>query len=251
MSHRDHPYNCGVRIDWAKFGAVLFDLDGVLTPTALVHRAAWKEAFDAFLAGHPGTGFSEFTEADYADHVDGKPRSDGVRDFLSSRGISLPEGSGDDQPGFGTVGALGNLKNSAFLDRLRGAGVDPYPGSVALLDRLDELEIPCAVVSSSANAAEVLAAAGLTGRCRVLVDGKTAREQGLAGKPSPDTYLAAARLVGMAPDRCVVVEDATSGVAAGRAGGFGLVIGVDREGRAKELREAGADVVVGDLAATI
>lgn len=251
MLHRDRPYTHGMTIDWAKFGAVLFDLDGVLTPTALVHRAAWKEAFDTFLLERLGTDFPRFTEADYADHVDGKPRSAGVRDFLESRGITLPEGTADDPPGFGTIGALGNLKNSAFLDRLRISGVDPYPGSVDLVDRLDELGVPWAVVSSSANAAEVLDAAGLSGRCKVLVDGRVARDRGLEGKPSPDTFLEAARLLGCAPDRCVVVEDAVSGVAAGRAGGFGLVVGVDREGRAEELRDAGADAIVSDLAATI
>lgn len=245
------PYTPGMDIDWTRFDAVLFDLDGVLTPTALVHRAAWKEAFDGFLHELSGAEFSQFTEEDYLTHVDGKPRLAGVRDFLASREVSLPEGSDDDPPGHETVVALGSLKNAAFRRLLHESGVDPYPGSVQLLDRLDELDIPWAVVSSSANAGEVLDATGLSNRCPVLVDGKVARDRGLKGKPNPATFLEAARMLDVAPDRCVVVEDAVSGVAAGRNGGFGLVVGVDREGRAEELLEAGADVTVPDLGATI
>lgn len=237
-------------IDWAFYDAVLFDLDGVLTPTAELHRQAWTEMFDAFLAEH-APGQRPFGPDDYLGYVDGRPRFDGVRAFLAGRGITLPEGSPGDPPGDGSVGALGNRKDEAFNELLQRRGITAYPGSVALLDVLAALGTKTAVVSSSRNAPVVLAAAGLTSRFAVLVDGAAAEERGLAGKPAPDMFLAAATELAVAPPRAVVVEDALSGVAAGRAGGFGLVVGVDRGAGADGLRAAGADVVVDDLALTI
>lgn len=225
--------------------AVLFDLDGVITPTADVHRQAWKETFDGFLAGR---GITEaFSGDDYHRYVDGKPRYDGVRSFLASREITLPEGDTEDPPGHGTVQALGNLKNQAFRQVLAREGIRPYPGSSRLLDLLDRRRVPWAIVSSSANAADVLTAAGLEGRAATVVDGVEARRRRLAGKPAPDTFLAAAADLGVVPAEAVVVEDAISGVHAGRAGGFGLVVGVARQNAGDELLRAGADRVVSDL----
>lgn len=232
-------------IDWTEFDGVLFDLDGVLTPTASVHTAAWKRTFDEFLESRGLT--PPFSGDDYLEYVDGKPRYDGVRDFLASRNVQLPEGDPDDPPGFDTVCALGNAKNDRFRRVLREDGVDAYPGSLALLDVLERRRMKLAVVSSSANAGDVLDAAGLAERFAVRVDGIVARAERLAGKPAPDTYLHAARLLGVDPQRAIVVEDAMSGVAAGRAGGFGLVIGVARSGDDGALEAEGADIVVSDL----
>jgi beta-phosphoglucomutase family hydrolase len=227
------------------YGAVLFDLDGVLTPTAEVHMRAWSRMFTAYLESR---GVSEpYTEQDYFDYVDGKPRYDGVRSFLTSRGIAIPEGSPDDSPEAETVCGLGNRKNVEFSRVLESDGVQAYPGSVLLLDRLDAAKVPVAIVSSSRNARPVLRAAGLLDRFEVIVDGIVAAERSLAGKPAPDTFAAAAADLGVAVDRAVVVEDAVSGVAAGRAGGFGLVVGVDRGAGAERLQESGADIVVADL----
>lgn len=228
------------------FSGVLFDLDGVLTPTAEVHRAAWKRTFDEFLTSRSVD--EEFTLEDYLRHVDGKPRYDGVRDFLASRSIDLPEGDPGDPPSWETVAGVGNAKNGAFTEVLESDGVEPFAGSVRLLDHLVDAGVAVAVVSSSANARAVLAAAGLLDRFDVVIDGVVARERGLPGKPAPDTYLAGAADLGTDPARTVVVEDAISGVQAGAAGGFGLVVGVDREGIADDMRRAGADVVVADLA---
>ncbi|MBM6405459.1 HAD-IA family hydrolase [Phycicoccus sp. CSK15P-2] len=239
---------------WDHYEAVLFDLDGVLTPTARVHMAAWAEMFTSFLgsldtsrAGFEDADTSPYTEDDYYAHVDGKPRYEGVADFLASRGIELPEGSPTDPPEAETVCGLGNRKNAAFTAVLERDGVEPYPGSVAVLDLLRELGTPLAVVSSSANAPAVLAAAGLADRFVTVVDGAVAAALRLPGKPEPDTFLHAARECGSAPDRAVVVEDAVSGVRAGAAGAFALVLGVDRGAGVDTLRAAGADVVVGDL----
>lgn len=241
-------------VAWREHAAVLFDLDGVLTPTAEVHMAAWSEMFNAFLSGIDShrAGFeradtSPYTDADYFDHVDGKPRYEGVADLLASRGITLPQGSPDDPPSAETVCGLGNRKNDAFTEVLERDGVRPYPGSVALLDRLRDLGVPLAVVSSSANAPAVLAAAGLSDRFVTVVDGRVATRLGLPGKPAPDTFLHAARECGAAPDAAVVVEDAVSGVRAGAAGAFGLVVGVDRGAGEQALLDAGADLVVPDL----
>ena len=236
-------------VTWREYDAVLFDLDGVLTPTAQVHMRAWAEMFDSFLAQYddPSADTSPYSDADYFAHVDGKPRYDGVRDFLTSRGIRLPEGDPGDPADAETVCGLGNRKNEAFNAVLERDGVEPYPGSVALLDVLRDLGMPLAVVSSSANAPAVLAAAGLADRFVTVVDGRVATELGLAGKPAPDTFVHAATECGTTADRSVVVEDAVSGVRAGAAGDFALVIGVDRGAGAEVLRAAGADLVVTDL----
>ena len=233
-------------VDWKRYAAVLFDLDGVITPTAVVHMAAWSELFNDYLAEHQ-PGQERYTDEDYFAHVDGKPRYDGVRDLLAARGISLPEGSSDDPPTALTVRGLGNRKNDAFNRVLDRDGVQAYPGSVDLLDHLRDLDVPLAVVSSSANARHVLEAAGLIDRFGTVVDGGVADRLGLAGKPAPDTFLHAAEELGAAPADAVVLEDAVSGVAAGAAGRFGLVVGVDRGAGPTALTNAGADVVVADL----
>jgi beta-phosphoglucomutase family hydrolase len=231
--------------------AGLFDLDGVLTRTAVVHAAAWKEMFDDFLrrrAAETGEPFLPFdAHADYDRYVDGRKRADGVRAFLASRGIQLPEGSPDDPPAAATVHGLGNRKNELVLAKL-AHGVDVYPGSVRYVEALRDAGLGRAVVSSSANTKAVLEVTGLDTLFDVVVDGVVAERDGLAGKPAPDTFLAAAGALGVAPADAAVFEDALAGVEAGRAGGFGLVVGVDRVGQAEELRRHGADIVVTDLA---
>ncbi|PWR15807.1 hypothetical protein DKT69_09110 [Micromonospora sicca] len=232
--------------------ACLFDLDGVLTQTAKVHNAAWTETFNAFLrarAEATGEPYRPFDPGpDYNRYVDGKPRADGVRSFLASRGITLPEGAPDDPPEADTVHGVGNRKNVVLLKRIHTDGVEVYPGSVAYLEAAAAAGLRRAVVSASANCREVVGAAGLDRLLEARVDGVFARERGLRGKPHPDTFLAGAELLGVAPANAAVFEDALAGVAAGRAGGFGHVIGVDRVGQADELRAHGADVVVTDLA---
>ena len=229
-----------------EYDTVLFDLDGVLTPTAEVHMRAWEKLFSGYLAEQ---GISEpYQESDYFDYIDGKPRYDGVRSFLASRGITLPDGSLDDAADVETVCGLGNRKNDVFGLVLATEGVQPYPGSVAYLDHLAAAGAKVAVVSSSRNAPAVLAAAGLADRFEVVVDGVVAAREGLAGKPSAETFIYAAQQLGSAIERSVVVEDALSGVQAGQAGDFGLVVGVDRGVGADRLLQAGADVVVSDLA---
>lgn len=223
-------------VDWADYAAVLFDLDGVVTPTAEVHMRAWSEMFNAFLDTEEGQ--VPYTDADYFAHVDGKPRYDGVRDFLASRGIPAPED---------LVVELGDRKNDAFNHVLDRDGVTAYPGSVALLDHLRDLAMPLAVVSSSANAPAVLEAAALADRFETVVSGAVAKERGLPGKPAPDTFEYAAEVLGATAATSVVLEDAVSGVRAGRAGDFALVVGVDRGAGAVTLTEAGADLVVTDL----
>jgi beta-phosphoglucomutase family hydrolase len=231
--------------------ACLFDLDGVLTQTAKIHAAAWKEMFDAFLrerAAQTGESFEPFDPvADYDEYVDGKPRYDGVRSFLAARGIALPEGTPDDPSDAATVHGLGNRKNELVLAMIERQGVEVYEGSVRYVRAVRDAGLGRAVVTSSANADEVLAAAGIDDLFDVRIDGVVAAREHLEGKPAPDTFLAAARALEVAPDRAAVFEDALAGVAAGRAGRFGLVVGVDRVGQADELREHGADVVVGDL----
>ncbi|WP_436776866.1 beta-phosphoglucomutase family hydrolase [Yinghuangia sp. YIM S09857] len=232
--------------------AFLFDLDGVLTQTAKVHAAAWKDMFDSFLraeAERDGTPFVPFDAgADYDTYVDGRPRLDGTRAFLESRGIALPEGDPDDAPGSRSVQGLSNLKNETVLRMIKEQGVEAYAGSLAYVRRLAELDVPRAVVSSSANCRDVLHAAGYDGLFEVVVDGIVAREEGLPGKPAPDTFVAAARKLGYGPESAAVFEDALAGVAAGHAGGFGRVVGVDRVGQAEALLRHGADQVVTDLA---
>jgi beta-phosphoglucomutase family hydrolase len=224
--------------DWRAFEAVLFDLDGVITPTAEIHEHAWSELFADY----------DYTEADYLRYIDGKPRYDGVRSFLESRHVVLPDGEPTDAPGVDTVCALGNRKNELFNTILERDGIEPYPGSAATLDLLAEHDVAAAIVSSSKNAWTVLNAAGLGARFDVVVDGTVAAREHIAGKPAPDMFSYAAGQLGVAPHRAVVVEDAVSGVAAGAAGGFAVVIGVDRGAGAPVLLAHGATFVVADLA---
>jgi beta-phosphoglucomutase family hydrolase len=229
----------------------LFDLDGVLTQTAKVHAAAWKQMFDEYLrerAERQGEQFSEFTIDDYDRYVDGKPRYDGVRSFLTSRGIELPQGAPSDPPGAETVDGLGNRKNVLVLEMIREHGVEPYEGSVRFVHAARDAGLHAAVVSSSTNCRDVLHAAGILDLFHTIVDGVVADHKHLKGKPAPDTYLEGAREVGVEAAQAAVFEDALAGVESGRAGNFGFVVGVDRVGQATELREHGADVVVKDLA---
>ena len=243
---------------WTTASAILFDLDGVLTPTASVHEQAWKELFEGYLASRPDV--PGYNESDYFDHIDGKPRFDGVRDFLTSRGIVLPEGAPDNgatnqesaadptgqDPANATVQGLGNRKNKVFND-IVSAGVEPFEGSVRFLKAVLDRGLKVAVVSSSRNAPAVLKAAGLNGHFEIVVDGVVAAAEGLPGKPSPATYQYAAQLLGLPSEECVVVEDAVSGVQAGHAGQFHSVIGVDRGAGRQTLLDAGATSVVNDL----
>ncbi len=229
----------------------LFDLDGVLTQTAKVHGTAWKEMFDGYLREHAqqtGQPFVAFGAADYEEYVDGKPRADGTRSFLASRGIELPERHDDDPPDALTVRGLGNRKNEIFTQRVREDGVEAYPGSIRYLKAARDAGLRRAVVSSSANCHDVLVGAGIEDLLEVRIDGVVAKQEQLRGKPAPDTFLAGARALGLTPPEAAVFEDALAGVAAGRAGGFGFVVGVDRVGQAEALKEHGADVVVTDLA---
>ena len=224
--------------DWLAYAGVLFDLDGVITPTAEIHEHAWGELFAGF----------DYTGADYLRYIDGKPRYDGVRSFLSSRNVELPDGDPTDAPGDDTVCAMGNRKNALFNTILERDGIAPYPSSLATIDMLDAADIASAIVSSSKNARNVLEAAGLGKRFDVVVDGVVAAFEHIPGKPAPDMFLDAARKIGVDPAGAVVVEDAVSGVAAGAAGGFAVVIGVDRGAGAETLLDHGATFVVADLA---
>lgn len=232
------------------YDALLFDLDGVITPTADLHRQAWARMFSAFLDSR---GAQPYTEQDYFDYLDGRRRDEGVAAVLQSRGIELPLGDAEDTPDRDTVHGLGARKNRDFLDLL-SEGIEAYPGSVRLLDSIATLRregkpVPkIAIVSSSKNARPVLSAAGLLDRFEVIVDGNVASEENLPGKPQPDTYLFGAQRLGVDPGAAVVLEDAISGVASGRAGGFGLVVGVDRGAGHDALLNSGADIVVRDLA---
>lgn len=232
--------------------ACLFDMDGVLTQTAQVHAAAWKQMFDGYLrerATRTGERFVAFDpHSDYDEHVDGKPRYDGVRSFLASRGIELSEGSPDDPPDAETVCGLGNRKNELVQQLIHERGVQPYEGSVRYVRAARDAGLRRAVVSSSTSSREVLAAAGIAELFEEVLDGAVVQRERLRGKPMPDTFLAAARALGVEPARAAVFEDALAGVQAGRAGGFACVVGVDRAGQADALREHGASVVVGDLA---
>jgi beta-phosphoglucomutase family hydrolase len=232
--------------------ACLFDLDGVLTQTAKVHAAAWKQMFDEYLhqrserTGEPFRAFD--TKEDYDAYVDGKPRYDGVRSFLQSRGIELPQGTPEDPPGAETVDGLGNRKNELVLKLIHDHGVQAYEGSVRYVHAVRGTGLPRAVVSSSANCRDVLHAAGIEDLFDAVVDGVVAEREGLKGKPAPDTFLAGARALKIDPKDGAVFEDALAGVQAGRAGGFGFVIGVDRVGQREALLAHGADIVVKDLA---
>ena len=231
--------------------ACLFDMDGVVTRTAVVHAAAWKEMFDEVLRKHAestGTEFVPFDpHAEYDAYVDGKPRLDGTRSFLASRGIDLPEGTPDDPPGTPTIYGLSNRKNDLVLAKLAAGGVQVYEGTISYIQAVRDKGISTAIVSSSANTQQVLDSAGIAGLFDVRVDGVIAKERGLRGKPAPDTFLAAAEELKVPADHAVVFEDAQSGVAAGHAGHFALVVGVDRVGQAEQLKQHGADIVVKDL----
>jgi beta-phosphoglucomutase family hydrolase len=224
---------------------VLFDLDGVLTPTAEVHMRAWQSVFDAVF--QQWSIEPPYTDADYFDYVDGKKRYDGVASLMHSRNVEIPWGTVDDAPDADTICGIGNRKNAAFAAELRGEGVAPFPGSLALVRHLHAAGIPIGVVSSSKNAEEVLAAAGLRSYFRVVVDGVVAERDGLASKPAADMFRAGAIALGVDPARSVAVEDATSGVASAAAAGFATVIGVDRGAGADALRAVGATTVVDDL----
>ncbi|MEV6177169.1 beta-phosphoglucomutase family hydrolase [Streptomyces sp. NPDC052015] len=229
--------------------ACLFDLDGVVTRTAVVHAAAWKETFDAFLREREGAGFRPFdTAGDYDEYVDGRPRADGVRTFLASRGIHPPEGDPNDPPDAATVHGLGNRKNELLLEKIRTDGVEAYEGTLRYLKAVRARGLRTAIVSSSANALDVLRSIGAEDLFEVRIDGVVAAERGLPGKPRPDTFLAAARDLGVEPSRAAVFEDALAGMDAGRAGHFGYVVGVDRVGQTDALYAHGADLVVKDLA---
>jgi beta-phosphoglucomutase family hydrolase len=227
--------------------ALLFDLDGVLTQTSKVHFKAWKQTFDAYLKSREGDRFKEFTQDDYNDYVDGMPRADGVRSFLKSRGIELPEGSSDDAPDAETINGIGNRKNDLVLEIIKRDGVEVYDGSVAYVKAAQKAGLKRAVVSASANCRAVLKSAGIEDLFEQVIDGITTEEQHLQGKPHPDTYLAGAKAVGVDPSEAAVFEDATAGVQAGHDGHFGYVIGVDRVDHAQALTQHGADVVVKDL----
>jgi beta-phosphoglucomutase family hydrolase len=228
--------------------ACLFDLDGVVTRTAVVHAAAWKAMFDAFLREREGEQFRPFDDKDYDEFVDGRPRADGVRTFLASRGIDLPEGAPDDPPGAETVHGLGNRKNDLVLEKIRTDGVEAYDDTLAYIRAARAQGLRTAIVSSSANCRDVLRAIDAEDLFDVRVDGVVAAERGLPGKPHPDTFLAAAADLGLDAPRSAVFEDALAGMDAGRAGGFGYVVGLDRVGQADALYEHGADVVVKGLA---
>jgi beta-phosphoglucomutase family hydrolase len=225
--------------------ALLFDLDGVLTGTAAIHRAAWKETFDPLLAQH---GQRPFTDDDYNNYVDGRPRFDGVREFLRSRDIDLPEAPADSPPSYDSVQGTGNRKNARVQEIIAERGVAPYAGSRRYVEAARKAGLRIAVVTSSANAVAVLDAADLTRYVEARVDGVVIADRKLRGKPAPDSFLAGAEALGTAPANAAVFEDALSGVQAGRAGHFGYVVGVDRVGQAEELKSHGADVVVRDLA---
>lgn len=232
-------------MEWGKVSAVLFDLDGVLTPTAEVHMRAWQQVFTQWFGVHNVA--PPYTSADYYAYVDGRPRYDGVRAALASRGVVIDDGVPDDPPDAPTVCGLGNAKNAVLQRMLQEDPVAPYEGATDLLDALAARGVAVAVVSGSRNAHAVLTAAGLIDRFGVIVDGLRAAAEGLAGKPAPDTFVRAAELLGVPVDQAAVVEDAVSGVGAGHAGGFGCVIGVDRGVGAQALLDAGADAVVRGL----
>ena len=231
----------------AHIRACLFDLDGVLTSTAVVHQEAWKQTFDDFLRRRDPAGFTPFTPADYLAYVDGRPRADGVREFLRSRGITLPEGSPDDPTDAETVNGVGNRKNELLLRYIDERGVDPYPGSERYLEVVRDAGLGIAVVTSSANGEAVLTVTGLDRFVQARIDGVVIAERQLRGKPAPDSFLAGAEALGVEPAAAAVFEDALSGVEAGRAGHFGYVVGVDRTEQGDALRRHGADVVVEDL----
>lgn len=258
MSNVAIPRTVVLPIDLNAYGAWLFDMDGVLTKTAVVHAAAWEQTFNEFLVeegARTGTAYTPFDpEGDYERYVDGEPRDDGVRNFLAARKIVLPEGKDSDPPEARTVKGVGNRKNALVLSVLKTNGVEVYDGAVVLVRQLRALNVKVAVVSASENTQDALEAGGIESLFDARVDGHVVKDKHLAGKPAPDSYLEGARTLGVTPDKCVVVEDALAGVAAGRAGHFGLVVGVDNHDHdavheyADALRAHGANIVVRDLA---
>lgn len=252
-------HHSGANVDLRAYGAWLFDMDGVLTKTAAVHAAAWKQTFDEFLERDATSGNTPFVpfdiEGDYDEYVDGEPREDGVRNFLASRGVTLPEGVDDDPVDARSVKGLGNRKNDLVLEVMKRDGVAVFEGATDLVSELRRLGVKVAVISASENTEAALAAAGILALFDAIVDGVVLKERHLAGKPAPDSFLEGARVLGVDPSRCVVLEDALAGVHAGRAGHFALVIGVDHHdapgasGYANELRTHGADIVVTSLTA--
>lgn len=237
-------------IETDKYKAVILDMDGVITKSAQAHFGAWKQMFDDYLrerAARRNEEFIPFTEQDYYRYVDGKPRYDGTKSFLESRDISLPRGRPDDPPGKETVCGLGNRKNRYFLAYLKKNGVESYQSSEDFIKSIKSRNTAVALISSSRNARAVLESAGVKKLFNVIVDGMDAEKHDLNGKPAPDIFLEAAKRLGVNPGESIVVEDAISGVEAGKAGGFGLVIGIDRSGKNKELKKRGADIVVKDL----
>ncbi|GAB4274570.1 MAG: hypothetical protein Kow0056_03040 [Coriobacteriia bacterium] len=245
------PSSGGHTLAVSDLSAVIFDMDGVVTATAKVHAEAWRRMFDEFLEAHSSSRDADLRpfdpHDDYLRYVDGKPRFDGAKSFLESRGFVLPDGHPDDPPDADTVWGISARKQQYFLEALRQHGADPYQDTLEFISALKSRGLPIAIITASRNCDEVLAAAGVSGLFDAKVDGNDALRLGLAGKPAPDVFLEAARRLRVSPQRSVVVEDAEAGVAAGRAGGFGLVIGVDRAGHADSLKAAGADIVVSDL----
>jgi alpha,alpha-trehalase len=238
-------------LDAGSYDAAILDMDGVITRTARAHAIAWKKMFDDYLrerSEREGTDFVPFDDRkDYYRYVDGKPRYDGVRSFLESRGIELPLGTPEDPPEEETVCGLGNRKNRYFLEYIEEEGVEVYRSTIDFVEKMKELGAGVAVISSSRNARQVLQAAGVIEIFPVIVDGVDIAERDIAGKPAPDIFLEAAGELMVAPERAIVIEDAQSGVEAGRAGGFGMVIGIDRSGDNEGLRTSGAEIVVNDL----
>jgi alpha,alpha-trehalase len=251
MTENKHSGQEKTEVDLSRFKAAILDMDGVVTSSRQAHAAAWKRMFDEYLRKHArehGGEFKPFDDGvDYNRYVDGKPRYDGARSFLESRGISLPYGSPDDQPGKETVCGLGNLKNRYFQEYLEKNGMEPFHSTVDFVHKMQDRKMSVAVISSSRNAKKVLEAAGVRDLFQAIVDGEYMSERNLEGKPEPDIFLEAAKNLNVSPDRAIVIEDAISGVKAGKAGGFGLVIGIDRSGNNPELKDHGADIVVSDL----
>lgn len=248
MSQPSGRHSTRTRVVPEGITACLFDLDGVLTNTAALHRSAWKHVFDVFLRKRERERFRPFSEADYFDHVDGRARADGVRALIASRGIKLPEGDREDPPTADTVHGLGNRKNKLLLASIRERGVRPYPGSVRYVKAVVNAGLDVGVVTSSENGAAVLEAAGLDKFVRARIDGLVIAREQLRGKPEPDSFLEGARALGVRPTGAAVFEDALAGVRAGNAGGFGWVVGVDRDNHADALGAQGAHLVVADLA---
>jgi len=229
------------------FQAVILDMDGVITQTVKLHMKAWKETFDNFLEKRDGTGFQPFETRDYKIHIDGIPRFDGVRKFLKSRQIELPEGGPEDTDDEVSIHSIGMTKNKVFRDLMETEGIEVFPDTFEMIEKWKNAGKKLAVISSSRNCELIIESAGLTDMFEVRVDGETLKQENLKGKPEPDIFLRASELLGVSPDQAIVIEDAILGVEAGKKGGFYLVVGVARDGEEKDLEEAGADIVVKEL----